>query len=109
MTFSAAGHLWRLTYAGGDGNEVILTAEGPAPELTVTAFTLSAPPEGAAGRQITATLNGPATTLINLEASDDLQVWNIIGSETTNSAGTASFNTTDSSAGPRRFYQFRIP
>ena len=94
---------------GGDGNDVVLTALGIAPTLAITAFTFSPPPGGAAGKQVAATIIGPASTLVNLQASDDLAIWTIIGSNSTSGAGTASFNITDSAAGDRRFYKFSIP
>ena len=109
VTFTAAAHLWKLTYAGGDGNDVVLTAQGPAPTLTVATFAITTPPGGAAGKQFTATITGPASTLVNLEASGDLQIWTIIGSASTSGAGSATFNVTDSAAGDRRFYKFSIP
>ena len=94
---------------GGDGNDVVLTAQVIAPSLGVTTFAFAPPAGGAAGNQVTATLTGPATTLLNLEASGDLSGWTIIGSTTTSGAGAASFNVTDSAAGLRRFYRFSIP
>ena len=55
-------------------------------------------------------ITGPAGTFINLEASDDLSAWSIIGSTTTSGAGTANFNITDAAAtGPRRFYRAAAP
>ena len=107
-TFSAAGQLWSITYLGG-GHDVVLTAQGPAPTLDFTSFVFGPPSGGGSGVQVTASITGPASTLVNLEASTDLVIWTVIGSATTTSLGVASFNITDSAAGGRRFYKVGIP
>ena len=89
--------------------DIVLTAQGPAPTLNVTSFSFGTPPGGAAGNQVTATVTGPASTLVKLEASTDLQTWRFIASATTSGAGIASFIVTDSLAGDRSFYRFTIP
>lgn len=110
-TFTAAGYEWTITYQGGDGNDTVLTAGNSVtpPEMNVTAFTFAPPPGGAPGNQITATVTGPASTQIRLEASSDLTAWTILTTATSNAGGTATFNFTDSLAGPRRYYRFSIP
>lgn len=110
-TFTAAGYEWTITYQGGDGNDAVLTAGNSVtpPEMNVTAFTFAPPPGGAPGNQITATVTGPASTQIRLEASSDLTAWTILTTATSNAGGTATFNFTDSLAGPRRYYRFSVP
>ncbi len=113
VTLTAAGQLWKLTYTGGDGNDVVLTAQGPAATLDLLSFTLAEPAGGASGLQITSSVTGPASTLLSLQASSDLgnlDPWLTIATATTNGAGAASFNFTDSAAtGPRRFYRIIVP
>jgi hypothetical protein len=113
ITFTAAGQLWKLTYVGGDGNDVILTAQGPAASLTLGTFTLTPPVGGAPGQQINATLTGPASTLISLQASNDLgnqSPWQTIATATSNGSGQVTFTFTDNAAtAPRRFYRFATP
>ena len=61
-TINPGGNLFRISYAGGDGNDVTLTAIGPA-----THFTLSAPASATAGTAFSFTVtaldqfNNPAT------------------------------------------------
>jgi len=110
--FTTAGFSWTISYAGGDGNDVAITAgqasSEPAP-VAISSFTFAPPPGGDPGNQIAATVTADANTLIRLEASSDLAVWLVIGSQTTNGGGSASFDVTDSFAETRRYYRFIAP
>jgi hypothetical protein len=110
-TFTAAGFQWTITYQGGDGNDAVLTAGTSAapPSMDITAFTIAPAPGGAPGKRVTASVTGPANSLFRLEASSDLTAWTILTTTTSNNNGSATFDFTDSLAGLRRFYRFRIP
>jgi autotransporter-associated beta strand protein len=112
-TFTAAGFNWTISYTGGDGNDIVLTAGAAAiaVDLKVTSFAITPPVGGGAGKRIQATISGgpgAANANVLLEISDDLLTWATLTTATADAAGNATFDTTDTLAGPRRFYRAAI-
>ena len=110
--FSASGYDWQITYEGGDGNDVALTAIGIAqpPSFQINTFLLDTPPGNAPGRQVQMSLSGPPDTLFLLRASHDLLIWTTLTSLSTDAVGSALIDFTDPDAtGPRRFYLLAVP
>jgi fibronectin-binding autotransporter adhesin len=113
-TFTAAGFTWSITYLGGDGNDVVLTAGAPAVavDLQFTALTIGPPDGGGAGQRLQATLSGgpgAANATVLLQFSDNLQTWTTLTNSTANATGNAAFDTIDPLAGTRRFYRAIVP
>lgn len=115
---SISGRNFVITYSGGDGNDVALTAESPpaAPVLSVTSLI----PPGANGENSDATFTGSVTgatpgSTARLEASSDLQTWVPLATRTVDPSGGALFgNVPDTGTGanpaahPLRFYRVAI-
>jgi fibronectin-binding autotransporter adhesin len=113
-TFNASGFTWSISYTGGDGNDVILTAGTPAiaADLKFTSLTIGAPSGGGSGQRIQSTLSGgagAANATILLQFSDNLQAWTTLTNTTADAAGNATFDAIDTLAGPRRFYRAMVP
>ncbi len=82
------------------------------PPVRVTSLTVSAATGGQPGKRVAATVTGPPSAEIMLEASRDLRRWFPVanGTGAFNGAGQASFDLTDAEAtGDRRFYRFTLP
>ena len=93
--FSAAGYWWRISYAGGDGNDVVLTLFAPpAPQL---ALALS-------GSQPQLRLVGEIGHTFEVEASTNLTQWSLV-TNLFNSTGTLLFADPSSSSYDLRFYR----
>lgn len=113
-TFPAAGFNWTISYTGGSGNDVVLTAgtAAVAADLKFGTFSTSAPVGGGAGQRVQATINGgagAANATVTLQFSDNLQSWTSLTSNPADGAGNVSFDVVDTLAGPRRFYRAIIP
>ena len=81
-----------------------------AQPLTISAPTLSPPPEGTNGKSVSTTASGPPGAVVRLEASGNLEQWNTLATETFDSSGNATFNNIhDPLAGDRRFYRLASP
>lgn len=127
-TFEQTGNLssgdiqWSINYAGGDGNDITITAlTGSAPAATVPKLSnLVITPAGASGpgvfSGISATISGgQANGSVLLEASTDLGVldpWEVIRTIPLNASGAATLNNvTDPNSGgaKRNFFRLRVP
>lgn len=114
-TITIASQDFIISYAGGDGNDVVLTAEGPPvpPVLAISSLTLP----GAGGGNADGTFSGgitgaPPGFIAELQASSDLSSWTTIDSRTVDANGNATFtNSVDTGSGTdpvareRRFYR----
>ncbi len=113
-TFNAAGFFWSISYTGGDGNDIVLTAGAPAVtvDLKFTSFSITNPPGGGGGKRFQATISGgtgAANTNIQIEFSEDLQTWITLTSIAADASGIATIDIVDPLAGSRRFYRALIP
>lgn len=113
-SFVTAGYTWTISYLGGDGNDIVLTAGTAAAtvDLKVASFSANLPAAGGSGRQISTVIqggSGAANTNIQLQFSDDLINWSILTSTAADSSGIATFEILDPLAGSRRFYRALIP
>lgn len=102
--FPAGGNALRITYAGGDRNDIVLTRiEPPAPEIT--GFDLSKAISG------TGPLSAEGTGLpgftYRLEHSPDLQQWFPATDETAEPDGTFHLEWLPPAPAPRRFFRIR--
>ncbi|RYD42801.1 MAG: hypothetical protein EOP85_10810, partial [Verrucomicrobiaceae bacterium] len=121
-TFSSGGVEWSINYAGGDGNDITLTAlsGSTAAPVVPKLSNLVITPAGAAGSGtfagISATISGgQANGSVLLEASTDLGVldpWEVIRTIPLDASGAATItNATDpnSSGARRNFFRLRVP
>jgi len=95
----------RITYAGGDGNDVTLAVPGGAPPSTVSPLVLS---NGVA----TISGTGFSNTTYVLEATADLNApipWQPIGTNTSSGSGVYQFIDLDATNFPMRFYRVLSP
>lgn len=96
-SFQAAGFNWTITYAGGDGNDVILTAGtplAPAAPLAFSGAPVIQPANGVHGARITTAVSGPPGALVRLESSADLGLtspWLTISQITLDGSGNGNF------------------
>ena len=117
-TFTATGFIWSISYTGGTGNDVILTARGAAPITTppVLSNLIITPARPGSPSSISASLTGgPPNTSVFLEASSDLgqlDPWETLLTIPLDATGSATLtNATDpnSTALPRNFFRLRLP
>ncbi len=107
-----------LSYVGGDGNDVVLTANGPPvpPVLAMASLTLPGAGGGNADGVFSGGVSGAAPGFTaRLQASSDLSSWTTIATQTVDTNGNATFTNavdTGSGANPvakeRRFYRVII-
>lgn len=80
------------------------------PPVRVSAFTVAVASGGGPGKQVIASVTGPPTAEVILEASNNLKQWRPVSTGAFNGIGSASFDVTDSdAAGDRQFYRFTLP
>jgi hypothetical protein len=102
-TFYANGAQFRITYKGGDGNDVVLTQialPGPSQIGGITAL---------GNGQIKISGSGNPGMVYGLEANDDLNTsnWVNIGIALANQLGEIEFVDSDAPNHRMRFYRFR--
>jgi hypothetical protein len=119
-SFQAAGFNWTITYAGGDGNDVILTAGtslAPAAPLAFGGAPVIQPANGVDGARITTAVSGPPGALVRLESSADLGLtspWLTISQITLDGSGNGNFtNVADprsvaTTPAPKNFFRLVI-
>jgi|GEM_PF-5241299 len=119
-SFQAAGFNWAITYRGGDGNDVILTAGtplAPAAPLAFRGAPVIQPANGVDGARITTAVSGPPGALVRLESSADLgrtSPWLTISQITLDGSGNGNFtNVADSrtvgtTPAPKNFFRLVI-
>ncbi len=119
-SFQTAGFNWTITYAGGDGNDVILTAGtplAPAAPLAFSGAPVIQPANGVDGARITTAVTGPPGALVRLESSADLGLispWLTIGQITLDGSGNGNFTnvadprTAATTAAPKNFFRLVI-
>ena len=96
-SFQTAGFNWTITYRGGDGNDVILTAGtslAPAAPLAFSGAPVIQPADGVDGARITTAVSGPPGALVRLESSADLGLtipWLAISQITLDGSGNGNF------------------
>ena len=101
------GHTFRLTYTGGDGNDVVITKVTPPPAVFGTLILTSGTGPEAGMDIVTATATGAAGLSHVLEASTSLSAWAALQSLTSTAAGPLSFRVTQTPGIPRRFFRIR--
>ena len=119
-SFQTAGFNWTITYAGGDGNDVILTAGtslAPAAPLAFSGAPVIQPANGVDGARITTAVSGPPGALVRLESSADLGLtspWLTISQITLDGSGNGNFTnvadprTATTTPAPKNFFRLVI-
>jgi hypothetical protein len=108
---NVGGFPMRISYLGGDGNDVTLSyATNPPP--VVSAFSATAAAGG--GQRIQMSVKGgpaAASRTVFLQTSSDLLSWANLTSAPADAAGQVSFDVVDTNTAPpgRRYYRARIP
>lgn len=111
--FRVGLYRFQISYQGGDGNDVTLTAYSvTTPSMVVTSFQAN-PVPGFTNRrriQLTATAGSLAAGVtLRLEGSTDLSFWTSLTTTIANGSGTGSFDYIDTLAsGPKRFYRVAL-
>ncbi len=109
-SFVSGGATWQISYTGGDGNDVTLTATpATAQDLTLVSPSISDPPGGGSGKRIQGSIFGPPGATVRLQRSSDLLEWSVLSTLSLDGLGTASFDVTDALAGERSFYRLISP
>ena len=104
--FNASGRIFRISYQGGSGNDITLTAaDGKA---TITAFT-AAPGAGSAGDQTAVSLSASGAFGLEylLESTSDLTLWTPAAQQSAGAGGTLNFSLLEPATAPRRFFRIR--
>ena len=119
-SFQTAGFNWTITYRGGDGNDVILTAGtslAPAAPLAFSGAPVIQPANGVDGARITTAVSGPPGALVRLESSADLGLtspWLTISQITLDGSGNGNFTnvadprTATTTPAPKNFFRLVI-
>jgi autotransporter-associated beta strand protein len=103
--FFAGTQRFAITYAGGNGNDVVLTRVADPTPAQIGGITPD--PNG-----VTLNAQGEPGVQYRVEANFDLgnpAGWTQIGAVTMNNSGLASFIDTDATIYPMRFYRFVAP
>jgi hypothetical protein len=98
--------VFKISYAGGDGNDVVLTQLAAPPAPVIGGITNL--PNG----QIQLTGSGVPSWVYTLQASEDLSDpsgWHDIGTATADANGKLVFTDPDAPQHPIRFYRFVAP
>ena len=117
-TFTAGGRLFRITYQGGDGNDVVLTRM-----LSVVEFPpLIGPPilgyNASGDPHIQLSLTSLADQMYTIESSPNLgppdnigppdtSHWTVLATVTANEVGQVIYTDRTVSSSPRKFYRFK--
>jgi autotransporter-associated beta strand protein len=101
-TFPLGGFLFQMTYAGGTGNDVVLTRVAAPPSRLDSLVALTEDAADLRGSGL------PGLTY-TLEASTDLRSWLLIGPATTDSDGLYEFIDPEAPVFTRRFYRVLSP
>jgi autotransporter-associated beta strand protein len=102
--FTNSGALFQITYAGGDGNDVVLARVSPPAQLTGIAAQLN----GVTQIQGIG-LSNLAYTIQAATSLNPLNVWSNLGQATANSNGLFTFTDTNAPLFPTRFYRALSP
>ena len=112
---NVSGHPFAISYVGGDGNDVTLTAAAAVSSVPIASNVVIIPAGSSGGSSdatFSASITGTPNATVRLEASSDLQQWFLIASTTLNGNGAGSFiNASDvgtagnPEAKKRRFYR----
>jgi hypothetical protein len=103
-TFSASNGMFRITYAGGDGNDVVLTLASALPAIR----SLTTLPDGT--KQITGA--GPSGKFALIEATQSLMPpisWELLDTQLIDDSGQISYVDIDATNYPVRFYRITSP
>ena len=98
--------VFKITYAGGDGNDVVLIQQRVPGAPHIGAITLIN------NGQIQITGAGMPGWVYTVEATEDLgnpNGWQIIGQATADANGAMTFIDPDAPNHPMRFYRFKAP
>jgi autotransporter-associated beta strand protein len=98
--------IFRISYTGGDGNDVTLTTTLGAPPSTLTS--ISSLPDGS--KQLTG--QGVSNLTYAVEAATNLSLpisWTNIGPAAANASGVFQFSDTNAPSFPTRFYRALSP
>lgn len=102
-TLTTDGALLRISYTGGDGNDVVLTRIPPEAPL-MSSFDISGAVPEAGGSVIAVGTGRPAFTYA-LEYSSDLTAWTTAASVTADGTGAFHFDWMPADFPPRRFFR----
>jgi len=103
---TANGVTFRISYHGGDGNDIVLIQESLAPGPQIGEITKLN--DGT----MKITVQGQPNVTYTVEATESLSSpiqWNEIGSATGNAAGQFTFTDPNAPQHPIRFYRFQLP
>ncbi len=108
----AGSHIFQITYAGNDGDDVVLTrVEGVAP--TLTSLTIDAGTGPNAGLDVvTITATGTPRLTYQVETTENLlpNIWITESTATANATtGALNFIFTQPEGIPQKFYRLRLP
>lgn len=95
---------WRISYMGGDGNDVTLTLLAADSRLVLSPPTISS--TGGMSR-LTFSVSGMPLGIYDLQASSDLTTWTTLFSQSADSRGLVAFSLPMDV--PRRFYRLKLP
>jgi len=110
-SFSVGRNILSISYVGGDGNDVAITALGSAPELELTLSDLEVTSDGIA-RTFRGKISGGTAAAgrdIRIEGSADLQVWVPMGSFIADATGTVAFEIVKPIETRAFFLRTRLP
>ena len=101
-----AGQPFRISYVGGDGNDLTLTRHAP-PAVTIQSFMLAA--NGFSSFAVTNALVGYAYTIQAATNLNSPVVWSNLAAALPNFSGNIFFTDTNAPLFPSRFYRIRLP
>ncbi len=110
-SFVSGGATWKISYTGGDGNDVTLTATpaATAQGLTLVSASISDPAGGGSGKRLQGSVTGQPGAAVRLQRSTDLFNWTALSTFSLDGLGAASFDVTDAPAADRTFYRLITP
>jgi hypothetical protein len=93
--------VFRISYAGGDGNDVVLYRVNPPPQITsITRLT---------NNWIQFQAAGVSNLTYTIQASTNLLTWTNLATVPANTSGIFSYTDTNTALFPRRFYRALSP
>jgi hypothetical protein len=106
--FNLGAARFQITYAGGDGNDVVLTSQG-MPDFKVNSLTVNPQQQGGSGKVVAINATGLPGARHRLMVSEDLQTWTLLATLTADLNGIVSATVPDVGAtGPKRFYRLEL-
>ncbi len=107
-TLHIGGAQFRISYTGGDGNDVELLQLTAPPQPEISGFSIVPPGQSGAGTTVLSGTAAPSAHYI-VEACTDLFSWDPVGSFDAGADGAFQFIDTDAVNHARRFYRILQP